>query len=138
MGFVVPAVLPRHRIGMLVCFRETQRAWIGAWVWCDVSVQRCSRPSGIGIEILPGPRSVLSPSPAGQKACEPRLPTAAAGWSDAIIVSLDGQELVLPAGAYFENLEIDLRSEFGQWKLRLEALLHRGPDYDRIRFSRIS
>ena len=39
---------------------------------------------------------------------------------------------------FFDGLEIDVRSGNGVRRLRFETLLDRGPDYDRIRFLRIS
>jgi hypothetical protein len=60
------------------------------------------------------------------------------GWSDAIICSLEGNQLILPSGTFVERLEVDVRSEVGRWRVRLEALLDHGADYDRIEFSRIS
>jgi hypothetical protein len=138
MGFVVPAVLPRHRIGMLVCFREAEGMDWRMGVVRRIGRDIANRP-GIGIEVLAWPSICALAKPSGTESAWTKVADGGGhGWSDAIIVSLDGQELVLPAGTYFESLEIDLRSEFGQWKLRLEALLDRGPDYDRIRFSRIS
>jgi hypothetical protein len=44
----------------------------------------------------------------------------------------------LPSGTFVERLEVDVRSEVGRWRVRLEALLDHGADYDRIEFSRIS
>lgn len=138
MGFVVPAVLPRHRIGMLVCFREAEGMDWRMGVVRRIGRDAANRPS-IGIEVLAWPSICALAKPSGMESAWTKVADGGGhGWSDAIIVSLDGQELVLPAGTFFENLEIDLRSEFGQWKLRMEALLDRGPDYDRIRFSRIS
>jgi hypothetical protein len=34
-------------------------------------------------------------------------------------------------------MEVDIRSESERWRLRLDALLDHGPDYDRIEFTRI-
>lgn len=138
IGFVVPAVLPRHRIGTLVCFREAEGMDWRMGVIRRIGRDAANRPS-IGIERLGWPSICALAKPTGMESAWTKVADGGGhGWSDAIVVSLDGQELVLPAGTYFEHLEIELRSEFGQWKLRLEALLDRGPDYDRIRFSRIS
>jgi hypothetical protein len=138
MGFVIPAVLPRHRIGMLICFRETDGMDWRMGVVRRIGRDATNRPS-VGIETLGWPSNCALAKPSGMESVWTKVADGGGhGWSDAIIVSLDGRELVLPAGTFFENLEIDLRGEFGQWRLRLEALLDRGPDYDRIRFSRIS
>jgi hypothetical protein len=60
------------------------------------------------------------------------------GWSDAIIVSQEGREIILPAGAFVAGMAVDVRSEQGLWRLRLESLLDSGPDFERVEFARIS
>jgi len=44
----------------------------------------------------------------------------------------------LPADAFVAGMEVDVRSEQGLWRLRLESLLDSGPDFERIEFARIS
>jgi hypothetical protein len=34
-------------------------------------------------------------------------------------------------------MEIDLRSELGRWRVRLESLVDHGPDFERIEIARI-
>jgi hypothetical protein len=138
IGFIVPAVLPRHRIGVLLCFRETDGMDWRMGVIRRIGRDAANRPS-VGIETLAWPSICALAKPCGQESAWTKVADGGGhGWSDAIIVSLEGRELVLPAGTFFENLDVELRSEFGQWTVRLEALLDRGPDFDRIKFSRIS
>jgi hypothetical protein len=138
IGVVVPAVLPRHRIGLLICFCEANGI-----DWRMALIRRIGRDAenrpSIGIQTLGWPSICAQAKPAGEESVWTKVMDGGGhGWSDAIIVSLDGQELVLPAGAFFSGLEVDLRSEFGRWRVRLDVLLDHGPDYDRIKFSRIS
>lgn len=138
MGFVVPAVLPRHRIGMLVCLRETDGI-----DWRLAVVRRIGRDAqnrpGIGVETLGWPSICALAKPAGEESVWTKVTDGGGhGWSDAIIATVEGRELLLPAGTFFEGLDVDVRSESGLWRLRLESLLDRGQDYDRIRTQRIS
>ena len=138
MGFLVPAVLPRHRIGMLVCLREAE-----GMDWRMGIVRRIGRDAAnrasIGIETLGWPSICSLAKPAGEESIWTKVADGGGhGWSDAILVSPDGDEIVLPAGTFFDGLEIDVRSGNGVRRLRFETLLDRGPDYDRIRFLRIS
>ena len=97
-----------------------------------------NRPS-VGIETLAWPSICALAKPVGEESAWTRAADGGGhGWSDAIIVSQEGKELILPAGAYVDQIEVDVRSEVGRWRLRLESLLDRGPDYDRIEFTRIS
>jgi hypothetical protein len=138
IGVVVPAVLPRHRIGLLICFREADGIDWRLGLIRRIGRDARNRP-GIGIETLASPSLCALAKPAGEESIWTRVADGGGhGWSDAIIVSLDGQELILPAGTCFPGLEVDLRSEFGRWRVRLESLLDRGSDYDRIQFTRIS
>lgn len=138
MGFVVPAILPRHRIGMLVCLREEDSIDWRMGVVRRIGRDAQNRP-GIGIETLAWPSICALAKPAGAESVWTKVADGGGhGWSDAIIVSLDGGELVLPAGTFHEGLDVELRSEYGQWTVRLEALLDRGQDFDRIRIQRLS
>jgi hypothetical protein len=138
IGFIVPAILPRHRIGVLVCFREAEGMDWRMGVIRRIGRDVANRPS-VGIEILAWPSICALAKPGGQESAWTKVADGGGhGWSDAIIVSLEGRELVLPAGTFFANLDVELRSEFGQWTVRLETLLDRGPDFDRIKCTRIS
>jgi len=138
MGFVVPAILPRHRIGMLVCLRGEESIDWRMGIVRRIGRDARNRP-GIGIETLAWPSICALAKPAGTESVWTKVADGGGhGWSDAIIVSLDGRELILPAGTFFEGLVVELRSEYGHWTARLEALLDRGQDYDRIRIQRVT
>lgn len=138
LGVVVSAVLPRHRIGLLVCFREAEGMDWRLGVIRRIGRDARNRPS-IGLETLAWPSLCALAKPVGEESAWTRVADGGGhGWSDAIIVSLEGRELILTAGTFFAGLEVEVRSEFGIWRLQLESLLDRGPDYDRIQFNRIS
>lgn len=139
LGVVVPAVLPRHRIGSLICLRE-----IDGFNWRLGLIRRIGRDArnrpSIGIETLAWPSiCALAKPPVGEENAWTHVTDGGGhGWSDAIIVSLEGRELVLPEATFVSGLELELRSEFGRWRVRLNKLLDRGADFDRIEFTRIS
>lgn len=139
IGATVPAVLPRHRIGLLICLREADGIDWRLGLIRRIGRDAKNRPS-IGVVTLAWPSiCALAKPPAGEEPAWTQIPDGGGhGWSDAIIVSLEGRELILPVGAFVAGLEIELRSEFGFWRVQLDNLLDRGPDYDRIEFTRIS
>jgi hypothetical protein len=138
IGAVVPAVLPRHRIGGLICLREADGLDWRLGLIRRIGRDAANRPS-VGIETLGWPSICALAKPVGEESAWTRAADGGGhGWSDAIIVSEKGDELILPAGTFIDGIVIDVRSESGLWRLRLESLLDRGPDYDRIQFTRIS
>ena len=60
------------------------------------------------------------------------------GWSDAIIVSLETSEVILPSGLFAAGLEVELRSQAGFWRVQFKSLLNRGDDYDHVEFFRVA
>jgi hypothetical protein len=137
LGAVVPAVLARHRIGSLICFRYVDgidwRIGVIRRIGRDVE----NRPS-IGIETLAWPALCALAKPVGQLSVWSNLADGGHGWSDAIVVSHDDRELILQAGSFVSGMEVDVRSEDGNWRVRLDSLLDHGTDFDRIAFTRIS
>lgn len=138
LGAVVPTVLPRHRIGLLVCLREADGMDWRLGVIRRIGRDASNRPS-IGLETLAWPSLCALAKPVGEESAWTKVADGGGhGWSDAIIVSLEGKELILAAGTFIAGLAVEVRSELGVWRLQLVTLLDRGPDYDRIQFSRIS
>ncbi|MDP1610034.1 MAG: hypothetical protein Q8M11_03180 [Sulfuritalea sp.] len=138
LGAVVPAVLPRHRIGLLICLREADGMDWRLGLIRRIGRNAANQPS-IGIETLGWPSICGLAKPVGEESAWARVADGGGhGWSDAIIVSETGRELILPAGTFVADIEIEFRGESGLWRLRLDSLLDRGPDYDRIEFTRIS
>lgn len=135
IGVVAPAVLPRHRIGLLVCLRYLDGLEWRMGVIRRIGRDAANRPS-FGIETLGWPSICATAKPVGEESAWTQVADAGHGWSDAIIVSHDGKEIILPAGAFVAGIEVDVRSEEGLWRVRLESLLDRGPDFDRIEFTR--
>lgn len=138
LGAVVSAVLPRHRIGLLICLREADGLDWRLGLVRRIGRNAANQPS-IGIETLAWPSICALAKPVGEESAWTRAADGGGhGWSDAIIVSETGREVILPAGSFVAGIEVDVRTESGIWRLRLESLLDRGPDYDRIEFTRIS
>lgn len=138
IGAIAPAVLARHRIGVLVCLRESDGIDWRLGLIRRIGRDSENRPS-IGLETLAWPSICAVAKPVGEESAWARVVDGGgSGWSDAIIVSLDGNQLILPAGTFVDRMEVGVRSEVGQWRVRLDALLDHGPDYDRIEFTRVS
>ncbi len=137
VGALVPAVLPRHQIGLLICLRS-----IDGLDWRLGLIRRIGRDAenrpSIGIAILAWPSICAQAKPGGEETVWNKVTEGGHGWLDAIIVSEEGRELILPAGAFVAGMEIDVRSEVGPWRARLESLLDHGEDFDRIEIARIS
>lgn len=136
-GVIVPALLPRHRIGLLVCLRNLDGIDWRLGIVRRMGRDPNNRPS-VGIEALPWPSLCAQAKSADDPHVWAKIVEGAYGWIDAIIVSREGKELMLPAGTFVAGLEVDIRSEDGPWRVRLESLLDSGPDYDRIEFTRLS
>lgn len=136
IGAVVPAVLPRHQIGLLICLRNREGLDWRLGLIRRIGRDAENRPS-IGVETLPWPSICAQAKPRGEETIWNKVTEGGHGWLDAIIVSQDGKELILPAGAFEAGMEIDVRSQEGRWRVRLDALLDHGQDFERIRIARI-
>jgi hypothetical protein len=137
LGAVVPAVLPRHRIGLLIGLRYPDQLEWRLGLIRRIGRDAANRPS-IGIETLAWPSICAVAKPVGEERAWTKAADGGHGWLDAIIVSAEGSELVVPAGVFVAGIEVQLRSEAGLRRVRLKSLLDRGPDYDRIQFTPIT
>lgn len=135
LGAVVPAVLPRHQIGLLVCLRSLDGLDWRLGLIRRIGRDAENRPS-IGLETLAWPSICAQAKPGGEETVWNKVTEGGHGWLDAILVSEEGKELILPAGAFVAGMEIDVRSELGRWRVRLETLLDHGQDFDRIEIAR--
>ncbi len=137
-GAVVPAILARHRIGGLVAVRYADGLEWRIGIMRRIGRDHRNRP-GIGVEALDWPSIVALARPRGNVSRWTEVADAGAGhgWIDALIVSHRCHELILPGDTFVENLEVDLRSEEGNWQVRLHKLIAHGPDYDHIEFQRM-
>ncbi|MBK9351359.1 MAG: hypothetical protein IPN05_14740 [Sulfuritalea sp.] len=83
IGFIVPAVLPRHRIGVLLCFRETDGMDWRMGVIRRIGRDAANRPS-VGIETLAWPSICALAKPCGQESAWTKVADGGGhGWSDA-------------------------------------------------------
>lgn len=137
IGVVVPAILPRHRIGALVCLRYADGLEWRMGVIRRIGRDGANRPS-IGLETLAWPSLSALAKPVGDGSAWTSVLDAGHGWYDAILPGYEDNEIVLPGGSFAAGLEVDVRSEAGLWHLRLDTLIDRGSDYDRVEFTKLS
>jgi hypothetical protein len=135
-GALIPAVLPRHRIGTLVASR-----YVDGIQWRLGLIRRISRDAqgrpAIGIESLGWPSICATARAAGAVDPWVKMEHSVGGEVDALIVAHDCQQLVLPAKSFLDGLELTIRSEEGVRRVRLTRLLERGADFDYIEFQEI-
>ena len=137
MGVAPPALLPRHGIGVLVAIR-----FVDGLEWHMALIRRIGRDAqgrpNLGLQCLPWPSfSAMVRIAPGENSQWSAALDDEAGWIDAIIISEDTGELILPQGAYRENLEVDLRSELGLQRIRLSRLIERGSDFEWAAFDAV-
>lgn len=148
LGAVVSAMRAAHHIGALVCLRHS-----GGIEWRLGLIRRIGRNAAgqaqLGIETLVGPSTCAQVKPLTQEALDAwaMLPDASHGYLDAglvphefseqiaILASPNGNELILPHGAFAADLAIRLRVGETVRRVRLIQLVERGDDFDRVRFA---
>ncbi len=136
-GVTVPTILPRHRIGSLVAVREEAGLEWRLGVIRRIGRDANKRPS-LGIESLPGLSICAAAKSVDQIGRWIDLANAGGGWIDALLVDQEGTHIVLPAGAYLDGVEAQLRTETGIQRIRLKKQLEDGPDFDRAEFERVA
>lgn len=135
LGAAVPHVRPNHRIGGLVGFRQED-----SLDWRLGIIRRIGRgpdgKPGIGLETLPGPSLCGQVKPASEegKTVWQQIEGSGLGYLDAMLLSPDGDQLVLPLGAHRPDLAIVLRIGGEERRVMLTDLVERGPDFERARF----
>ncbi|MBK8119947.1 MAG: hypothetical protein IPK39_12830 [Sulfuritalea sp.] len=136
LGAAVPAVLPRHQIGLLICLRSREGLdWRLGFIR-RIGRDAENRPS-IGIETLPWPSICAQAKPGGEETVWRNVTEAGDGWLDAVIVSQEGKG-PHPAGRRVCRWHGDRRAQpRGHWRVRLDSLLEHGQDFERIKITRI-
>ena len=138
LGATAPAVRAKHRIGSLVCLR-----YADGIEWHLGLIRRIGRDAGglatLGIETLAWPSLSAQARPLADEtqATWAQLENAGHGYLDAILVSHDGPELILPRGAFAADLPIRVRAGETVLQVKLTQLVERGDDFDRVRFAAI-
>ncbi|MBU0752924.1 MAG: hypothetical protein KJ787_00845 [Gammaproteobacteria bacterium] len=138
LGAVAPGVRAKHRIGGLVCLRYAEGI-----EWHLGLIRRIGRNGAgqatLGIETLPRPSASaqVKPLEAGNSAAWAKLEDAGHGYLDAILVAVDGDELILPRGAFAADLAVRVRTGETARQVKLTELVERGDDFDRVRFAAI-
>jgi hypothetical protein len=138
LGATAPAVRAKHRIGGLVCLR-----YADGIEWHLGLIRRIGRDAAghatLGLETLPWPSASVRVKPLadGSASAWAQLDGAGEGYLDAILVSRDGNELILPRGAFAADLAIRIRIGEIALQVALTELVERGEDFDRVRFAAI-
>lgn len=139
LGATAPAVRAKHRIGGLVCLR-----YADGIEWHLGLIRRIGRDAAgqatLGIETLswPSASARVKPLAEGTATAWAQLEGGGEGWLDAILVSHDGNELILPKGAFSADLDIRVRIGEVTLQVRLAQLVERGDDFDRVRYAAIA
>ncbi|HNH35326.1 MAG TPA: hypothetical protein PK375_05395 [Rhodocyclaceae bacterium] len=135
IGAAVPHVRTTHRIGGLVGFRQED-----SLDWRLGLIRRIGRgpdgKQGIGLETLPGPSVCAQVKPASEsgKTVWQQIEGSGLGYLDAMLLAPDGDQLVLPAGAFRAELVILLRVGGEERSVVLTELRDRGTDFERVLF----
>ncbi len=138
LGAIAPAVRAKHRIGGLVCLR-----YADGIEWHLGLIRRIGRDAAgqatLGIETLAWPSAAARVKPLvdAATAAWSKLEGGGDGYLDAILVSDDGFELILPHGAFAADLVIRVRTGEAARQVKLTQLVERGDDFDRVRFAAI-
>lgn len=138
LGATAPAVRAKHRIGSLVCLR-----YADGLEWHLGLIRRIGRDAAgqatLGIETLSWPSAAarVKPLADGTATAWAHLDGSGDGMLDAILVSHDGSELILPKGAFAADLDIRIRVGDENRQVRLAQLIERGDDFDRVRYTTI-
>lgn len=133
LGAAVPGLKSRYQVGHLACVR-----YADGIEWHLGIIRRIGRDKAgsvsIGLQTLAWPSSSVHVKPvAGSMTAWNTLEHAGHGYVDAILVSLDGDQLVLPRGFFMADLALELRGG-DRRQVRLTELIERGPDFELVRF----
>ena len=133
---IPPALLPRHSVGTLVATRPADGVDWRLGLIRRIGRDAAKRPT-IGIETIDD-----DPFCAHANLIDAEQIWAdgvdAAGWSNVIFLKNSGHDVLLPPGSFASGRLVNATQGTQTWKIRLETLLDRGPDYDRARFSNVA
>lgn len=136
LGATIPHLRAVHRVGSLVGYRFANEI-----DWRLALIRRIGRDgrerTSVGLEALPGgPAACAQVKAASQagKAAWHEIEGSGLGYLDAILASPEGDELILPAGAFAPNLAVALRIGGKDRTVVLAELLDKGKDFERVRF----
>ncbi len=137
IGAIPPAILPRHKIGLLLAMRYEE-----SFEWQLRIVRRLGRDAtnrpSIGLETLPWPSLPALVKIDGDASAWSKTIEGGHGWVDAILISSGTDDLILPRDAFVAGRTLRINSDEGHWYIRMSHLIDRGPDYDYIEFERLT
>lgn len=134
LGAIVPGLKSKYQIGSLVCLRYADDI-----EWHLGVLRRIGRDAAgnvsIGLATLDWPSSSAHVKPADDSATAwNAIEEAGHGFLDAILVSGDSNQLVLPRGAFVPQLRLNLRSGDVRRQVCLTELMEAGSDFELVRF----
>ena len=134
LGAIVPGLKTKYQIGSLVCLR-----YADGIEWHIGIVRRIGRdPAGnvsIGLATLDWPSSSAHVKPVDDNVSAwNAIEEVGHGYVDAILVSSDSNQLVLPRGAFVAQLRLHLRSGDSLRQVCLAELVEAGSDFELVRF----
>lgn len=134
LGATVPGLKSKYQIGSLVCLR-----YANGIEWHLAMVRRIGRDAAgnvsIGLATLDWPSSSAHVKPADDNATAwNAIEEAGHGYVDAILVSSDSHQLVLPRGAFVAQLRLHLRCGDVHRQVCLAELVEAGSDFELVRF----
>lgn len=135
LGVTAPGLKSKYQIGSLVCVR-----FADGIDWHIGVIRRIGRDAAghasIGLETLAWPASSAKITCIdGRIGAWSRIGEGGQGQLDAILISGDGNKLVLPNGAFVADLELELTSGDSRRRIRLTELTERNEDFELVRFA---
>jgi hypothetical protein len=136
LGAIVPHLRAVHRVGSLIGFRFANEVDWRLGIIRRIGQDNQGRTS-VGLESLPSGPSVCAQAkpanPTGKNIWH-EIEGSGLGYVDALMVSPEKDELVLPADAFKPNLPVSLRVAGKGREIVLTELLDGGKDFVRVRF----
>lgn len=135
MGVTATGLKPRYQIGSLVCLRYDDGIEWHLGIIRRIGRDAAGRAS-IGLETLAWPSSSVHVKPADENATAwTSIEEAGHGYLDAILVTSDSNQIVLPVGAFVADIRLVMRSGDSRRTIQLTELVERGEDFDVVRFA---
>lgn len=133
---VVPSLLRHHCVGTLIAFRFYDGLEWQLGIIRRIGRDASDRPS-VGIETLGANPTCARAKLNINKSGRAEGMAGASGDSGVIVLSNEGDDILLPHAAFVSGQTIKVSSEEDSWLLQSHALRDRGTDYDRAQFIRM-
>jgi hypothetical protein len=132
-GAILPALLARHSVGALIAFRPADGVH-----WRLGIIRRAGRDASnrplLGVETIDDEAICAHANLIGSESVWSEGEDTA-GWSNIIFLKQGGDEVLLSHASFSSGKQVRAMSADRSWDIRLDALLDRGTDYDRVKFT---